>query len=62
MNEIKVQNRFKLAIKRALSGETTGQDIKAIIEFQNRDLIGKKGENLDNMELSLLTAYSISFN
>ena len=34
MNGIKVQNRFKLAIKRALSGEITGQDIKAIIEFE----------------------------
>lgn len=62
MNGIKVQNRFKLAIKRALSGEITGQDIKAIIEFQNRDLIEKKGENLDSFELNLLTAYSISFN
>lgn len=62
MNGIKVQNRFKLAIKRALSGETTGQDIKAIIEFQNRGLIEKKGENLDSFELNLLTAYSISFN
>jgi len=62
MNETQVKSRVKLAVKKALVGATTGQDIKSIIEFQNRDLIRMKGEALNNMELNLLTEYSIQFN
>ena len=63
MNEVKVENRFKLAVKRALSNNSiSGQDIKAIIEFQNRDLAIEKGESLNDFELGLLGAYSVAFN
>jgi hypothetical protein len=62
MNDTQVKSRVKLAVKRALVGATTGQDIKSIIEFQHRDLIRMNGEALNNMELSLLTEYSIQFN
>jgi hypothetical protein len=63
MNEVKIENRFKLAVKRALlNGVVSGQDIKAIIEFQNRELAIEKGEPLNNFELGLLGAYSVAFN
>jgi hypothetical protein len=63
MNEVKVENRFKLAVKRALSQSIiSGQDIKAIIEFQNRELTIEKGEPLNDFELGLLGAYSVAFN
>ena len=63
MNEVKVENRFKLAVKRALSQPIiSGQDIKAIIEFQNRDLAIEKGEPLNNFELGMLGAYAVAFN
>jgi hypothetical protein len=63
MNEVKVENRFKLAVKRALSQPIiSGQDMKAIIEFQNRDLAIEKGEPLNNFELGMLGAYAVAFN
>ena len=63
MNEVKVENRFKLAVKRALSNNSiSGQDIKAIIEFQNRDLAIEKGEPLNDFELGMLGAYAVAFN
>jgi hypothetical protein len=63
MNEVKVENRFKVAVKRALSNNSiSGQDIKAIIEFQNRNLAIEKGEPLSDFELGLLGAYSVAFN
>ncbi len=63
MNEVKIENRFKLAVKRALSNNSiSGQDIKAIIEFQNRDLAIEKGEPLNDLELGMLGAYSVAFN
>jgi hypothetical protein len=45
-----------------LRGITTGEDVKAIIRFQNKELEMEKGEPLDDWELGLLGAYSISFN
>jgi hypothetical protein len=63
MNEVKVENRFKLAVKRALlNGVVSGLDVKAIIEFQNRDLAIEKGEPLSDFELGMLGAYSVAFN
>ena len=63
MNEVKVENRFKLAVKRALlNGVVSGLDVKAIIEFQNRDLAIEKGESLSDFELGILGAYSVAFN
>ena len=63
MNEVKVENRFKLAVKRALSNNLiSGQDMKAIIEFQNRDLAIEKGEPLNDFELGMLGAYAVAFN
>jgi len=63
MNEVKIENRFKLAIKRALlNGVVSGLDVKAIIEFQNRDLAIEKGESLSDFELGILGAYSVAFN
>jgi hypothetical protein len=63
MNEIKIENRFKLAVKRATTQSSiSGQDLKAILEYQNRNLIELTGEPLSDMELSLLGAYSVAFN
>jgi len=63
MKNVKVENRFKLAVKRALSQSIiSGQDMKAIIEFQNRNLAIEKGEPLSDFELGLLGAYSVAFN
>lgn len=63
MNDIKIENRFKLAVKRAATQSfISGQDVKAILEYQNRNLVELTGEPLSNMELSLLGAYSVAFN
>jgi hypothetical protein len=62
MNKIKLENRYKLAIKRALIGEITGQDLKAIVEFQLREYINEGEEPFDEMELALLTNRMIIFN
>jgi hypothetical protein len=62
MNKIKLENRYKLAIKRALIGEITGQDLKAIVEFQLREYINEGEEPFDEMELALLTNKMIIFN
>jgi hypothetical protein len=57
MNEVKIENRFKVAVKRALSGDTTGQDLIAIVKFQMREL----GER-DTFEYGMLVMYSAAFN
>jgi hypothetical protein len=64
MNEMmKIENRFKAAMKRASSNDyISGRDVKAIIEYQNRDLVEMKGEPLNDFELGLLSAYSVAFN
>jgi hypothetical protein len=62
MNKTKLENRYKLAIKRALVGEITGPDLKAIVEFQLRDYINEGEEPFDEMELALLTNKMIIFN
>jgi hypothetical protein len=62
MNKIKLENRYKLAIKRALVGEITGQDLKAIVEFQLREYINEGEEPFNEMELALLTNRMTIFN
>ena len=62
MNKIKLENRYKLAIKRALVGEITGQDLKAIVEFQLREYINEGEEPFNEMELALLTNRMVVFN
>lgn len=62
MNTEIIKNKYKLAIERAIKGNITGQDVNNIIRFQNKDLVGLKGEELNQMETNLLTAYSMSFN
>ena len=57
-----IKNKYKLAIDRAIKGNTTGQDVTNIIRFQNKELVGLKGEELNQYEINLLTAYSIAFN
>lgn len=62
MSNIKIEDRVKLAVKNALKGDITGEDIKAILRFQSKDLTEMKGEELNNWELGLLTSYCITFN
>ena len=62
MNTEIIKNKYKLAVERAIKGNITGQDVNNIIRFQNKDLVGLKGEELNQMEIGLLTAYSMSFN
>ena len=63
MNEVKVINRAKLAVKRATTQDMiTGEDLKAIIVFTNRELAELKGSPLDNYDISLLASYAIAFN
>jgi hypothetical protein len=62
MNKTKLENRYKLAIKRALVGEITGQDLKAIVEFQLREYINEGEEPFNEMELALLTNRMTIFN
>jgi hypothetical protein len=63
MNEIKVENRFKLAVKRATTQPSiSGQDVRAILEYQNRELAIEKGEPLDDYDLNILLIYAAEFN
>ena len=62
MNTKIIKNKYKLAVERAIKGNITGQDVNNIIRFQNKDLIDLKGEELNQMEIGLLTDYSMSFN
>jgi hypothetical protein len=63
MNEVKVKNRFKLAVKRALTQSSiSGQDVRAILEYQNRELAIEKGEPLDDYDLNILLIYAAEFN
>jgi hypothetical protein len=62
MNEIKVINRFKLAMKRANEGEISGQDIKAIVAYQLRKYVNEGEEPFNDTELALLTHRMVTFN
>lgn len=62
MSNIKTEDRVKLAVKNALKGNTTSEDIKAILRFQSKDLTEMKGEELKELYLGLLISYCITFN
>jgi len=62
MNIEIIKNKYKLVVERAIKVSITGQDVNNIIRFQNKELVGLKGEELNQMEINLLTAYSMSFN
>jgi hypothetical protein len=62
MNETKLKNRFKVALKRASMGDITGQDLKAIVEFQLREYIMEGEEPFNELELALLTQQMVLFN
>lgn len=62
MNELQIKDRVKKAVKNALKGNLTGEDVKSIIQFQNQELRMEKGEDLNDWELGVLGAYSIAFN
>ena len=57
MNQEIIKGKFNTSVKRALSGELTGLDIKNIIKYQVREF----GE-LSELEVRLLLAASIAFN
>ena len=57
MNQEIIKVKFNTSVKRALSGELTGLDIKNIIKYQVREF----GE-LSELEVRLLLAASIAFN
>jgi hypothetical protein len=57
MNQEIIKVKFNHSVKRALSGELTGLDIKNIIKYQCKEF----GE-LSELEVRLLLAASIAFN
>ena len=57
MNQEIIKGKFNTSVKRALSGELTGLDIKNIIKYQVREF----GE-LSELGVRLLLATSIAFN
>lgn len=62
MSEIKLKNRFNLAVKRALVEDISGQDLKAIVEYQLREYIGEGQDPFTDVELALLTHNMVLFN
>jgi hypothetical protein len=54
---VKVRKDFRLAVKRALTGETTGRDLVNIVKFQNRDM----GE-IHDIEAATLVLLQVAFN
>jgi hypothetical protein len=62
MNKEKIENRFKLAMKRALSGDISGQDVKAIVEYQLRGYLIEGEEPFNDYELALLAHRMTVFN
>ena len=57
MNTEIIKNKFNHSVKRALSGELSGLDIKNIIQFQCKEF-----GHLNELEVRLLLAASIAFN
>jgi len=56
-NETQIKNRVKVAVERALKGNTTGQDLVAIVKFQTQEL----GER-NTYEYGMLVMYQAAFN
>ncbi len=57
MNNEVMKLKYKLSVKRAMTGELSGLDIKNIIKYQAKEF----GE-LSELEVRLLLAASIAFN
>jgi hypothetical protein len=62
MKEIKIINRFKLAMKRANNGIMTHQDLKAIVEFQLRNYVNEEDKPFNDEELAILAHRMMIFN
>jgi hypothetical protein len=54
---VKVRKDFRLAVKRALTGETNGRDMISIVKFQNRNM----GE-IHDVEAATLVILQVAFN
>ena len=57
MNNEVMKLKYRLSVKRAMTGELSGLDIKNIIKYQAKEF----GE-LSELEVRLLLAASIAFN
>ena len=53
----KIKNDYKSAVKRALTGETTGRDLINIVKFQYKEL----GE-IHDVNAATLVLYQVAFN
>ncbi len=67
MNEIRVRNKVKAVVKRIVNNQPiTGQDMRALVRFQSKDLEALKlrdmGETLNELELTILTLHIIENN
>jgi len=62
MNETQIKNKAKLAVRRALVGVTTGQDVKAIVEYQLRGYVKEGMDPFSEYELALVATYMVQFN
>ena len=62
LNEVRIKNRFKVAMKRANSGIMSGQDIKAIVEYQLKEYVNEGDEPFTDVELALMACHMMTFN
>ena len=61
--QTKTENRFKTTLKRLSTQQTiSGNDLKAIIEYQNRAVLEEMGIQLDTRGVALMEAFLITFN
>ena len=62
LNEVKMKNRYNVAVRRAVKGDITGLDLKAIVEYQMKEYIGEGEEPLNDYELAMVTMHMVHFN
>ena len=53
----KIKKDYKAAVKRAMTGKTTGRDMINIVKYQNKDL----GE-IHDVNAATLVLYQVAFN
>ena len=53
----KIKKDYKAAVKRAMTGKTTGRDLINIVKYQNKDL----GE-IHDVNAATLVLYQVAFN
>lgn len=53
----KIKQDYKAAVKRAMTGETSGRDLINIVKYQNSDL----GE-INDVNAATLVLYQVAFN